>query len=108
MLMPRFEVSEGSGLLWRFARLLLPRGLRFDLYTEEARQALFFAHYSVTESGGAVILPAHLLLGLLRANPAFVQRFAGSDGSSDAVRTELLQGMLKSESMPTSTEIPFS
>jgi len=108
MRMPCFEISEGSGLLWRLARLLLPGGLRFDLYTDEARQALLFAHYSVTESGGAVLLPAHVLLGLLRANPASVQRFAGSDGSADAVRTEILQGMLKAESVPTSAEIPFS
>lgn len=106
--MPLFEISEGSGLLWRLARLLLPRGLRFDLYTDEARQALFFARDSVTESGGAVLLPAHVLLGLLRANSACVQRFAGSDGSADAVRTEILQGMVKAESVPTSAEIPFS
>jgi ATP-dependent Clp protease ATP-binding subunit ClpC len=108
MRMPSFEVSEGSGLLWRFARLLLPRGWRFDLYTDEARQVLFFAHYSVTESGGAVLLPVHLLLGVLRANPAVVQRFAGPDGSADAVRTEILQDMLKAESVQTSAEIPFS
>jgi hypothetical protein len=108
MQMPRFEISEGSGLLWRLARLLLRRGLRFDLYTDEARQALFFARLSVTESGGAVLLPAHVLLGLLRANPACVQRFAGPDSSVDAIRTEILQGLVKAESVPTSAEVPFS
>ena len=49
-----------------------------------------------------------MLLGLLRADPAFVLRFAGSGGSAEAVRTEILQGMMKAESVPTSAEIPFS
>jgi ATP-dependent Clp protease ATP-binding subunit ClpA len=101
------EMSDGSWL-WRLARMLLPRGYRFDRYSDHALRALAFARDSVSESGGAVLLPEHVLLGALRCDPALVQRFSSGQSNADAIATEVLRQISESESLPVSAEIPFS
>jgi ATP-dependent Clp protease ATP-binding subunit ClpA len=102
-----FEMSDGS-CLWRFVRILLSRGYRFDLYSDDALRALAFARDSESESGGTALLPGHVLPGRLQCDPALVQRLSAGDSQVDGVATEILRQISKSESLPMSAEIPYS
>ena len=42
----------------------------FERYTEKARRVIFFARYEATQFGLPYVETEHLLLGLLRENPA--------------------------------------
>ena len=88
-----FEFHEGSWL-WRFVRILIPSRLRFDLYTTEAGYALFFARESVTDSGGTLLLPEHLLIGVLRCDPSLTQRLP-------ALSAEAAKGRVAADRPPT-------
>jgi ATP-dependent Clp protease ATP-binding subunit ClpC len=44
----------------------------FELYTEHARRAIFFARYEASQLGAPVIDNQHLLLGLLKEGKAFL------------------------------------
>jgi ATP-dependent Clp protease ATP-binding subunit ClpA len=46
----------------------------FERYTEKARRVIFFARYEASLSGSTAIEPGHLLLGLLREDPALFQQ----------------------------------
>ena len=71
----------------------------FERYTEQARRALFFARYEVSELGGLAICTEHLLLGLLR-EPVGV--------SPDDIREEVYARLKRGEKVATSVEIPFA
>jgi ATP-dependent Clp protease ATP-binding subunit ClpA len=45
----------------------------FERYTEKARRVIFFARYEASLSGSTAIEPEHILLGLLREDPALFQ-----------------------------------
>jgi ATP-dependent Clp protease ATP-binding subunit ClpA len=45
----------------------------FERYTEKARRVIFFARYEASLSGSTAIEPEHVLLGLLREDPALFQ-----------------------------------
>lgn len=108
MRLPRIEIQEGSGLLWKLACVLLPRGFRFDLYSDAAREAMHLARVAVSESRGQVLSPPHLLVGILRASPSTLERFMPADASASALATELLQGIAGHEPVAMSEEVPFS
>jgi ATP-dependent Clp protease ATP-binding subunit ClpC len=81
----------------------------FAAFGEQARRALFFARYSLTEIGGAAIEDRHLLLGVLMASPDAIGRFV-DPAHWTALRVEIrLQGLSPWEpSLSTGVEVPFS
>ncbi|HLY41161.1 MAG TPA: Clp protease N-terminal domain-containing protein [Terracidiphilus sp.] len=48
-------------------------------FTEEAKRAIFFAQYESNRSTSPSVETEHLLLGILRENPAFLGRFRVSE-----------------------------
>ena len=62
----------------------------FDRYTEQARRALFFARFEVSQLGGTAIEPEHILLGLIREPKGLVaQVFERSGVSTAEIRSEI-------------------
>jgi heme-degrading monooxygenase HmoA len=84
------------------------RSLVFERYTESARRALFFARYEVTQFGGLTIEPEHLVLGILRAAPEAILRFAREGESVESIRAALAPVLSHAEKVSTSVEIPFA
>jgi ATP-dependent Clp protease ATP-binding subunit ClpC len=81
----------------------------FSAFGEQARRALFFARYSLTEIGGAAIEDRHLLLGVLKASPDAVGRFVDpAHWTSHRVEVRLRDLSPWQPSLSTSVEIPFS
>jgi len=78
----------------------------FERYSESARRALFFARYELTEFGGAAIEPEHLVLGVLRARPGAIGRFARAP--EEALRHRIADSLSKPGKLATSVEVPFS
>jgi len=81
----------------------------FDRFTEDARRALFFARFEVSELGGPAIEAEHLLLGILRADqgpaPGLFEA-AGFSYSEARAAIQTHQGTR--EKLSTSVEIPFT
>jgi ATP-dependent Clp protease ATP-binding subunit ClpC len=86
------------------------RDYMFERYTEQARRALFFARYEVTQRGGTSIDPEHLLLGLIREPKGLIARIFAESNVSPAAVGEALDSRLAAggERTPTSLEIPFN
>jgi len=81
----------------------------FDRYTEQARRALFFARFEVSQLGGTAIEPEHILLGLLRERKGLVARMFEQRGvSAAALSVEVVDRHEHGERISTSIEIPFS
>jgi ATP-dependent Clp protease ATP-binding subunit ClpC len=80
----------------------------FERYSEEARRTLFFARDAVTEHGGTQLEPEHLLLGVLRADPDAILRFASPDVPIDAIRARLVAKVADDTKPPLANQIPFS
>ena len=60
----------------------------FELHTENARRAIFYARYEASEFGSSSIETEHLLLGLLREEGCFaawILREHGADPSRTRV-----------------------
>ena len=78
----------------------------FERFTDEARQTLFFSRYAVTERGGDVIEPEHVVLGAIRQPDAFPIKLP--PGGLNAIE-EALNARISRHARPTlSQEIPFS
>jgi len=67
----------------------------FERFTSRARQVLFYARSEVSQLGSRVIEPEHILLA--QAGVAF-----------DDLRRDIVGRLAAGETIPTSTEIPFS
>ena len=80
----------------------------FERYTEPARRALFFARLAVSEHGGVQLEPAHLLLGVLRADPTGFLRFARSGETEESLAQRLAANMPGGTKVSTEHEVPFS
>ena len=80
----------------------------FERYSDEARRTLFFARDAVTEHGGTQLEPEHLLLGVLRADPDAILRFASPDVPIDAIRARLVANVADDTKPPLAKEIRFS
>lgn len=97
--------------IWSAQAPRVPTALRFDMfdrYTEKARQALFFARYEISETGGRAIEPEHLLLGLLRArSPSTVALVERAGTSFEDLREETLGRIVRGEKVSSSVEVPF-
>lgn len=80
----------------------------FNKYTPQARQAIFFARWEVSELGAAAIGPEHVLLGLLRANEVMFSELLSPDKSACQIREQVESGVVLYERINTSVEVPLS
>ena len=81
----------------------------FERYTEKARRVIFFARYETSQFGAWVIEPEHLLLGLLREEPALVAHFLPPNDSLAAIRRQVEERTARKDTtVPTSLELPLS
>jgi len=81
----------------------------FERYTEQASRVIFFARYATSELGAECIETEHLLLGLLREDPALVKRFLRPGDSIDAVRRDIEKETIRSEKkIAASLDLPLS
>ena len=79
----------------------------FERYTEKARRVIFFARYEALQYGSLVILPEHLLLGLMREDKTISPRFFPfrHSISVDTVRREVEERIVLRERIPQSAEL---
>lgn len=83
----------------------------FNNYTAKALRAVFFARYEVSQLGGGVIAPEHLLLGLLREDDVLLPRLWSSAQAGvllEIVRQKLEAHLRQNETVSTSAELMFS
>jgi hypothetical protein len=80
----------------------------FDRYTEKARRVIFFARYEASQYGSPYIETEHLLLGLLREEPALLSRFQGPTSVAPDIRTEIESQITQRERISTSVEVPLT
>src|SRR5256885_873041 len=80
----------------------------FERFDEQARQALFFARYAVTQLGGETLEPEHVVIGVLKCAPAAVVRFARIGETAEGLRARIEGHGIPREKLSTSVEIPFS
>ena len=81
----------------------------FERFTDEARRALFFARFEVSELGGPAIDAEHLLLGILRADGGPAPRLLAAAGFSYSEARAAIQAHQGTrERLSTSFEIPFT
>jgi ATP-dependent Clp protease ATP-binding subunit ClpC len=78
----------------------------FDLYTLQARRAVFFARSEASEFGSGRIESHHLLLGLLRADTALRDRFLPSQDA--AIRETLVARFPFGKEIPRHADLPLS
>ncbi len=80
----------------------------FERYTEKARRVIFFARYEASQFGSPYIETEHLLLGLLRADKALVNRFLRAQASAESIRKQIEGGATIREKTATSVDLPLS
>jgi len=81
----------------------------FERFTDEARRALFFARFEVSELGGPAIETEHFLLGILRADQGPAPGlFAAAGFSYSEARAAIQAHQGTRERLSTSFEIPFT
>lgn len=79
----------------------------FERYTEDARRAFFFARFEASNFGSKEITTEHLLLGLFRADRAFMTHFLPGD-REETIRNQIEQRTPAREWVSTSTDLPLS
>jgi bifunctional UDP-N-acetylglucosamine pyrophosphorylase/glucosamine-1-phosphate N-acetyltransferase len=80
----------------------------FERYTEKARRVIFFARYEASQFGSPYIETEHLLLGLLRADKALVDRFFRAQASAESIRKQIEANATIREKVATSVDLPLS
>jgi hypothetical protein len=80
----------------------------FERYTEKARRVVFFARFEASQYGSPYIETEHLLLGLLREDPALVKRFLGPANVAADIRAEIESLITRHERISTSVEVPLT
>ena len=76
----------------------------FERYVEKARRVIFFARYEASQYGSHYIETEHLLLGLLREDPALFGRFIGPAFTPADIRREIERLITPRERFTTSVE----
>lgn len=79
----------------------------FELYTQEARTAVFFARKEAGTMGAPSIAGEHLLLGLLRTDAGIERAFQGPD-AAERIRERVEQRYSGGEKIPTSVDMTAS
>lgn len=77
----------------------------FERFTEKLRRVIFFARYEASQFGSPYIETQHLLLGLLREDPALVHRF---QLSPESIRAKIEKAAVIREHIATSVDLPLS
>lgn len=80
----------------------------FERFTEKAKRIIFFARYEASQFGSPYIETEHLLLGLLREDPALTKRVLPSITTIDVIRNEIDKYAFRREKIPTSVDLPLS
>ncbi len=80
----------------------------FGRYTEKARRVVFFARYEASQFGSPCIETEHILLGLLRQDKAFSNRFLRSPGAVESIRKQIEDHTMPGEKVSTSVDLPLS
>ena len=82
----------------------------FERYTEKARRVIFFARYEALQYGSQVILPEHILLGLMREDKTISPRFFPfkHNLTVDTIRREVEEKITLREKIPQSAELQLS
>lgn len=80
----------------------------FERYTEKVRRAIFFARYEAGQLGSPYIETEHLLLGLVRENPALTKLVLPSITAMDVIRKEVDKYAFRGEKIPTRVDLPLS
>ncbi len=80
----------------------------FERYTEKARRVIFFARYEASYYGSPYIETEHMLLGLLREDPALMSRFLGPKNVLADIRSEIERQITPRERISTSVEVPLT
>src|SRR5262249_11972413 len=80
----------------------------FERYTEKARRVIFFARYEASQYGSHFIETEHLLLGLLREDPALAKLSLENANAINGVRTEIEARIKRRERFEISIEVPLS
>jgi uncharacterized protein (TIGR02246 family) len=79
----------------------------FERYTERARRAVFFARYEACQTGSPTIESEHLLLGVLREDPALFFEADASFRSQD-LKNKVSAHLKLKPAISTSVDIPLS
>jgi ATP-dependent Clp protease ATP-binding subunit ClpC len=80
----------------------------FERYTEKARRVIFFARYEASNYGSPCIETEHLLLGLLREDPALHARFLGPASVLADIRAEIEKQITVRERISAAVEVPLT
>jgi len=80
----------------------------FEVYNEKARRVIFFARFEASQYDSRSIETEHLLLGLLREDPALFGRLLGPTSVAKDVRSEIERQITPGERIPTSVEMPLT
>jgi methylmalonyl-CoA/ethylmalonyl-CoA epimerase len=80
----------------------------FERYTNEARQAIFYARYEASLFGSDTIRPEHLLLALLRSKDKTLKPLLPADVTDDNVRRRVEAGADVREKIAVKVELPLS
>jgi ATP-dependent Clp protease ATP-binding subunit ClpA len=80
----------------------------FERMDEQTRQVLFYARVAVSEHGGQAIGVEHILVGLLKAAPAGVQRFMGAAPHFEKLQQAAAALLPNGPIVAESVEIPFN
>jgi hypothetical protein len=78
----------------------------FERYTEKARRVIFFARYEASQYGSSSINTEHILLALLREDPALIRRLRLD--LTPEIRDEIEKVIQRGERVSTSVEMPLS
>lgn len=80
----------------------------FERYNENARRTIFFGRFEASQYGSRYTETEHLLLGLLRADPALASHFLSSRGVVDAMRRQIEAQEPARQKVSTSVDLPLS
>lgn len=80
----------------------------FERYTETARRVIFSARFFASECGSRTIEPEHILLAIIREEPALFHPWLKCENDFQALRSTLENRAGEQEKTPDSINIPFS
>src|SRR5580698_7305167 len=80
----------------------------FQRFTENARRVIFFARYEAGQYGSSHIGSEHLLLGLLREDPALMCQMIPTKVDDSQIRGEIEKNISRGKRISTSVEIPLN
>ena len=80
----------------------------FECYTEKARRVIFFARYEASQFGSPYIETEHVLLGVLREDPALTSAVLPAAKSIDAIRKEIEEHTTLRDKTSTAVDLPLT